>query len=126
MNDFEQDEELKGLWGDSLDSKLGKRTAKALNEMSEVTPPRGLKSNLKNLEDHSSFFGRYHFAPVFASVLVLFLVVFKFAAGTRPDAVSITGVEIDSAIEYSVFSDETDEDIFDDSLNNMEEIIWSA
>ena len=127
------DSELKELWSEGLDEAQLSSISKAMQEASEVDPPRGLREKLqrqpKELLGPSSFpwkiFGGI--ATPIAALLIL-IVVFPSQQNEQSGVkTNIAASNTNEELAYLSVLDEEDDDfifdIFDDELSALEELI---
>jgi hypothetical protein len=125
----DEDKELKDLWEGFFESSKGKPAKTALEEMGDVIPPKGLDIRLKMIAEEKPAF---QFFPVFSpgifsyrAALVTSFVFLLMLAGYFTPFGGPVKQSISNTDAFMQDSFSGDDDTLDDSLDDVEELIWA-
>lgn len=123
MAEFKKiDNELNELWGDALSSEKGQQVQKAIGELSRVEVPLSLSFNLKSIAQKQTQ-NRLVYAPiVFASIAALLL----FISISHKEEKRYIAFDDGASDEGAIISEYEEDGIFDESLINLEKLLWSV
>ena len=127
MSDSDKfDKELEELWGDYLDYGDGKNLKAALDDLSIVEVPANLRSDLLNISGEKRAFPGFSATAALAAGCLIFIGLSIYLKIQSSPLNTYAILDSDAAIEATFFSEQEDEDIFDETLINIEELIWSV